>query len=125
MKIETTPLGPDRFLVAFSGRLDIAGTAQVEAPFGVIASQASLTLVDLTGTPFVASVGIRLLLANAKALYRRSGRMIVFGCDPQVEKVLRSTGVDQLIPIVATRDEALVLAGEAATAAPPPGTGAS
>lgn len=114
MKIETTPLDTGDVVVAFAGRLDIAGVAEVEAPFGTVAREARTVLVDLSGAPFVASGGIRLLLANAKVLSRRGGRMIIFGCDSQVEKVLRSTGVDQLIPLVGTRDEAIALTGAGA-----------
>lgn len=115
MKIETTELGKQVMLAALAGRLDIAGAGAVEAPFAAAAREAHVMVVDLSGVTFLASIGIRLLLANAKALTRRSGHMILFGCDPQVEKVLRSTGVDQLIAIVATREEAV---GRAGTLAP-------
>lgn len=111
MKIEIRALNPDVALIILSGRLDIAGAAEVEKEFGAAAAQSNAALIDLSATPFMASIGIRLLLANAKTLRRRSGRMVLFGCDPQVEKVLRSTGVDQLISIVATRDAALAEVG--------------
>lgn len=114
MKIETTPLGPDQVLIILNGRLDIAGAAEIETQFSAVSSHAKAAIVDLTATPFVASIGIRLLLANAKALSRRGGRMIVFGCDPQVEKVLRSTGVDNLIPILPTKEDAIAHAGAGA-----------
>ncbi|MEP9352954.1 STAS domain-containing protein [Xanthobacter sp. KR7-65] len=111
MKIERTPLGPDIVLVCLEGRLDIAGAAAVEPEFKAACEAARVLLVDLSRTPFMASIGIRLLLAGAKGLHRKGGTMALFACDPQVEKVLRSTGVDQLISIHATRDEALAAAG--------------
>lgn len=111
MKLETRSLGPEAVLVALSGRLDMAGVPAVEDAFGAASSSAKLAIVDLTDTPFIASIGIRLLLANAKILSRRGGRLIAFGCVPQVDKVLRATGLDQLIPLLGSQDEALAVAG--------------
>lgn len=120
MKIETTSPAAEQVVIAIAGRLDIAGAADVETAFGAAVDGAQTVVVDLTGVPFIASIGIRLLLANAKALSRRSGHMILCGCDPQVDKVLRSTGVDQLIAMVATREDAL-----AGLAAPADGAGSA
>lgn len=111
MKIETAPLGQNMILTTLTGRLDIAGAAEIEVPFSAMTHDISVAVVDLSGVSFLASIGIRLLLSNAKALSRRDGHMILFGCDPQVEKVLRSTGVDQLIAIVSTKEDALKQAG--------------
>lgn len=111
MKIETKPLGQDGVLVALSGRLDVAGVPKVEGAFSAASTRSRLAIVDMTQTPYIASIGIRLLLTNAKVLSRRGGRMILCGCDPQVEKVLRSTGIDQLIPLLAGVAEACDHAG--------------
>lgn len=111
MKIESKTLGPDLVLVALDGRLDIASVAQVEPAFKAACDTANVVLVDLSHIPFMASIGIRLLLASAKGLRKKGGAMGLFACDPQVEKVLRATGVDQLISIHATRDDALAEAG--------------
>ncbi|MFS8035418.1 STAS domain-containing protein [Xanthobacter sp. AM11] len=111
MKIEINPFAPGTVLVALEGRLDIAGAAMVESDFKAACDGAGLVLVDLSRTPFMASIGIRLLLTGAKALHRKGGNMRLFACDPQVEKVLRSTGVDHLVSIHATREEALADAG--------------
>ena len=106
MNIETHALGPEQILIVLSGRLDIEGTAQIETAFSAVSSHAKATLVDLSATPFVASIGIRLLLSNAKALARRGGRLIIFGAEPPVEKVLLTTGVGELATLVATRADA-------------------
>lgn len=111
MKIEKTPHGPDAVLVRLEGRLDAAGATAVEPEFKAACAAARVLVVDLSRTPFMASIGIRLLLAGAKGLHRKGGTMALCACDPQVEKVLRSTGVDQLVGIHPTRDEALAAAG--------------
>lgn len=111
MKIETFSPAPDIALIALAGRLDIAGVAEVEGEFGTQARKARVVIVDLSGTPYLASIGIRLLLANAKALGRRGGRILLCACDPQVEQALRLTGVDHLVTLVPSRDAALAEAG--------------
>lgn len=117
MKLESATLAPGQILVTLEGRLDIAGAAEVETAFSAQVSHATAALVDMSGVPYVASIGIRLLLSNAKTLYRRGGKLVLFATDPQVEKVLLTTGVGELCSIVATREEALALAGIPAGAA--------
>ncbi|MFG1244782.1 STAS domain-containing protein [Xanthobacter versatilis] len=111
MKIESQPLRPGVVLVSLDGRLDISGAAQVEPQFKAACDAANVVLVDLSRTPFMASIGIRLLLTGAKGLRRKGGSLHLCACDPQVEKVLVATGVHQLVAIHATRDEALAAAG--------------
>ncbi|MET3354924.1 UNVERIFIED_ORG: stage II sporulation protein AA (anti-sigma F factor antagonist) [Xanthobacter viscosus] len=106
MKIETHALGPEQVLIMLDGRLDIEGTAQIEVAFSAVSSHAKATLVDLSATPFVASIGIRLFISNAKALARRGGRLILFGAAPTVEEVLLTTGLGELATVVATRADA-------------------
>lgn len=110
MNISSTPLAPDQVLITLEGRLDIAGASEIETPFSAMVSHVRVALVDLAGVPFLASIGIRVLLLNAKALYRRGGRMVLFGADPQVERVLLMTGVGELAGVVATKEDALALA---------------
>jgi len=106
MKLASEALGPNQILITLSGRLDIQGAAEIETAFSAVASHATVALVDASDISFLASIGIRLIISNAKALARRGGRMIVFGATPPVEKVLYATGVGDLTTMVATRAEA-------------------
>lgn len=116
MRIEKTSLGPGLVLVALTGRLDMAGATGVEADFKAACEGTKTLLVDLSGTSFMASIGIRLLLAGAKGLRKTGGTMVLFACEPMVERVLRATGVDQLIAIHETREEALAAAASSVSA---------
>ncbi|MFG1181059.1 STAS domain-containing protein [Xanthobacter versatilis] len=106
MNIETHALGPEQVLIVLDGRLDIEGTAQIEVAFSAASSHAKATLVDLSAMPYVASIGIRLFISNAKALTRRGGRLILFGAEPTVERILLTTGLGDLATVVATRADA-------------------
>src|SRR5262245_10040254 len=73
----TTELLPDGIeRVILAGRMDSAGTEQIDPRFAALTeTRPALIVVDLAQVPFLASVGIRTLLANAKALAQRGGRM--------------------------------------------------
>jgi anti-sigma B factor antagonist len=56
--------------------------------------------VDLTAVSFLASIGIRALISNAKALQQKGGRLVLHvGQNEAVAKTLVATGIDALIPM--------------------------
>jgi anti-anti-sigma factor len=88
--------------IALSGRMDSAGTQQVDLRFaGLTATPPALIVVDLSQVSFLASIGMRTLLVSAKALARRQGHMVLAAPQPLVEEVLRLAGIDALIPVYA------------------------
>jgi anti-anti-sigma factor len=44
-------------------------------------------------------LGLRSLLAPARTLKSRGGKMVIFGANEFVEKVLKTSGIDTLIPV--------------------------
>lgn len=94
--------------IALSGRLDIPGTAEIELKLtSLTATTSKRVLVDLTGVSFLASIGIRALVSNAKALQARGGRMVLFvGDNAAVAKTLTVTGIDMIIPMFAAEADA-------------------
>lgn len=102
--------------IALRGRMDTAGTQEIELPFATaVGAQASQVVIDLSQVTFIASIGIRAILTNAKALSVRGGRTALAGPSPIVRDVLRLAGVHVLLPIcddVASAREALRSAAE-------------
>jgi len=94
--------------IALSGRLDIAGTGEIETRFAALAAGGMRhVVVDLTAVSFLASIGIRALIGNAKALQQRGGHMVLHvGNNEIVSKTLLATGIDALIPTYADAGEA-------------------
>jgi anti-sigma B factor antagonist len=87
---------------ALSGRLDSAGTEQIERRFaGLTATPPTLVVVDLSQASFLASIGMRTLLSTAKALALGQGHMAPAAPQPLVEEVLRLAGIAALIPVYA------------------------
>ena len=72
MSIASQDLGGGVIRIVLAGRLDIAGAEAVDVPFaGIISTVKTGAVVDLSAVTFIASIGIRTLVTNAKALRLR------------------------------------------------------
>lgn len=113
MEMSVTELGPGMLCVALQGRLDTVGVDQAESRFtAAVASSAAGAAVDLSGVSFLSSMGLRMIIANARAQSARGRKLVLFGARPVVQSTLEMVALDQIIPIVADRDQALArLAG--------------
>lgn len=108
MQIEQSELANGILKLTLVGDLDIAGAGQAELTFGVIAGSRDKVLVDMSGVGFMASIGVRLIVSTAKPILRRGGKMAIMGANEAAARVLASTGVDTIVPVV--DDEAAALA---------------
>jgi anti-anti-sigma factor len=85
--------------VVLDGRFDIAGAQEADPRFSALAQDSTSLVVDLARVSFIASLGVRTLMVSAKTLIRRGADMAVCGASENVEKVLRSTGFDEIVPL--------------------------
>ncbi|HSE12569.1 MAG TPA: STAS domain-containing protein [Rudaea sp.] len=105
LRTEDTPGGVK--LVVLAGRFDIAGTQDIDQRFTAItASSKALVAVDVAGVTFLASIGIRTLVSSARALANRGGAMALVKPQPLVEQTLIAAGIDSIIPIYPSLEEA-------------------
>jgi anti-sigma B factor antagonist len=86
--------------IFLSGRLDTAGSEQIATQFAALAASAKRgVVVYLSDVTFLSSMGIRALIANAKAQQARGGRMVLHVAENEVvARTLEATGIDELIP---------------------------
>lgn len=108
MPIAIEDLTPELRIIKLSGRMDIPGTGEIEMRFAASAGMAKhKVIVDLTEVSFLASIGIRAIVSNAKAQRQRGGQLVIFaGTNAVVTKTLEATGIDTLVPMFATIEEA-------------------
>ncbi|MCB1874500.1 MAG: STAS domain-containing protein [Chromatiales bacterium] len=107
MLLESSILEDGTTVVSLQGRMDVSGTQEIELPLTTrTAISKAAIIVDLSGVDFLASIGLRALVSNAKAQELRGGRMVLCNPQPAVEKVLASTGIDTIIPVFRTRSAA-------------------
>jgi len=85
--------------VTMVGRLDISGAEVVAMPLATLSGSKSALFVDMAGVTFVASLGLRQLVAAAKAMARRGARFVLLNPNELVTEVITMTGLADLLPI--------------------------
>jgi anti-anti-sigma factor len=100
MQIEATEIDGGIQLIRLAGRMDVEGTQAIDLKFTALtATKRAAVIVDLSEVGFIASIGMRTLLSNAKALSLRGGRMVLLNPQPMVATALSTAGIDTLIPM--------------------------
>ncbi len=91
----------------FDGRLDSAGVESIEQKLIESVGQGDRdVLIDLHRVGFVGSLGIRMLVSAARRIDRAGRAMMLTGVQAQVMEVFDTVALGDLIPIVASADEA-------------------
>ena len=97
-----------RSVVAAAGELDAHAAPLLQAEVGPLSSVPGGALViDLAEVSFIDSTGLGVLVQALKHTREAQGRLDVVVASPRVLKVLGLTGLDVVIPLHATLDEAL------------------
>jgi anti-anti-sigma factor len=109
MDMQHNDLGNVRRIV-LAGRLDTAGVDLIETRFGAIIVPAGRnTVVDISQVTFLASMGIRMLIATTRSLSRKGGRIALYGATPAVREVIDTVALTDIIPLADSEDEAIGL----------------
>jgi anti-anti-sigma factor len=97
--------------VAVRGRLDAAGVGEADLKLtSHTVTRRKPAVIDLTEVGFIASLGIGMLVAIARSM-RSHGVGLVVVAEPPVRSILDTMNVGSLIPVVATREDALKVLG--------------
>jgi anti-anti-sigma factor len=99
MQISTGELEGGIARVILDGRLDIQGAQEIDLEMNVIAGRHKAVLYDLQKLSFIGSMGLRTLIIPAQAIRGRGGKVVLFAPNEMVEKVLRASSIETLIPI--------------------------
>lgn len=97
--------------VELDGRLDIAGAAAIDLKMNIIAGSAKKLLIDLQKVAFLGSMGLRSIVIPARSVTGRGGKVVLFAPNEMVESVLKTAGIDTLIPVSHDLDAAIALLG--------------
>jgi anti-anti-sigma factor len=108
MDMQVSEVGGNVTCIRLVGRLDAPGADSIDAAFTTATvSQGRPTVVDLSGVSFIASMGLRLLIASARGLHLKGAKLVLFGAQALVYTVLDQAALDQIVPLVATQKQAL------------------
>lgn len=107
MKLETETVAPGVTKANLIGKMDIAGAGAIDLHFNALTGSQRALIIDMTQVEFVASMGLRTLILGARTVASKRGRMVLLNPIADVEEVLRTAGVDAVVNIVRTLDEAI------------------
>jgi anti-anti-sigma factor len=112
MEFEVTEREDDVTQIALIGSLNLDAVHSIEIKFnGYVGGQSRPAIVDLSQVDFVASLGMRMLLSNARNLDKAGAKMVLLNPQPVVESALTTAGITQVMPIVRSEEDALELFG--------------
>lgn len=102
-----------------AGRLDESSASNADASLAAILDGGERHLIlDLAALEYISSVGLRVILTSAKKLRAAKGTLRICGAVKHVREVIELSGFTSIIPMHATREEA-VGAAPGSDAAPP------
>jgi anti-sigma B factor antagonist len=93
--------------VVLSGRIDIAGAHEIDLPMNVVGGSRRSVVIDLAAVEFMASMGLRSIVLAAKSIISKRGRVVLLAPRTEVGDVIRTSGIDELIPIHHDEAEAI------------------
>jgi anti-sigma B factor antagonist len=113
--IQERRIGDDTHVIAVSGEIDLFTAPEFKQRLmGPISAGIEHVIVDLTGTTFVDSSSLGVLIGAHRRLKSRGGQLVV-ACDSEpIVKTLRITGLDGVFKLVDSVAAALGRRAEAA-----------
>jgi len=84
--------------VALGGRLDTTTAPELEASLGNLADVKALNF-NFEALEYISSAGLRVLLANQKAMMAANGRMLIHNVNETIMEVFEITGFADILTI--------------------------
>lgn len=90
----------DILVIKLPSRLDAVGVAAIENKLSeVTTNHKGKALADMSGVDFVASLALRMLLTNLKAVQSMGGDLRLCGLQPQIADIFRKSRFDTLFTV--------------------------
>ena len=116
--VRTEQLSGDAHLIALTGEVDLYTAPEFKQELlDAIAKGAKHVVVDLSGTTFIDSTTLGVLVGGVKRLRTNDGQLSLICSDRNITKIFEITGLDRVFTIHATRDEAVSALGVAGPSA--------
>jgi len=106
--VQTEELSDNVSVIALTGEVDLYTAPEFKQQLlEAIAGGARGIVVDFSATTFIDSTTLGVLVGGAKRLRPQGGHLTLVSDDHNITKIFEITGLDQVFPIFATRDEAV------------------
>jgi anti-sigma B factor antagonist len=106
--IKTEHLNQDAWVISLAGEVDLYTAPEFKQKLlEVIAGGAKQVVVDFTGTTFIDSTTLGVLVGGVKRLRANDGQLSLVCSDRNITKIFEITGLDRVFTIYPTRAEAV------------------
>jgi len=106
-EIDDRPLGADTHVVSVAGEIDLFTAPEFKSRIATaIDGGASTIVVDLSGTTFIDSSSLGVLIGAHRRLEHTHGRLMVVCENASILKTFQITGLDNVFAIVPTVEAA-------------------
>jgi anti-sigma B factor antagonist len=100
-------------VVSIGGEIDLSTAPAFEAAItGALDEDPPVLVIELSEVSFMASVGLRILVATHEKV-SKSAQVAVVANNPAASRPIQLTGLDKVISLYPTLDEALIAVGQA------------
>jgi anti-sigma B factor antagonist len=118
-RIADRQLYPDVVVIELAGEADLMAAPELRRHVDRAINRGATSLIlDLSETTFIDSTTLGILVSALKRLRPGGGRVAVQCPDPNIRRVFAITGVDRMLPVAGTRDEALASLDRSASKSP-------
>jgi len=108
LRITDHILDPSTHVIEVSGQIDLYAAPEFKhRTHDVIDKGAKKVIVDLSGVEFMDSTGLGVLVGALKRLRSTQGVLALVVTDYDIERMLELTGLDGILNVYRSRDEAL------------------
>ena len=106
--IKTEKLGEDAYVISLSGEVDLYTAPEFKQQLLEVVGQGGKeVVVDLTGTTFIDSTTLGVLVGGVKRLRPNGGQLTLVCNDRNITKIFEITGLDKVFPMYESRAEAV------------------
>lgn len=107
MDLRIEALTDDIRRIAFTGELDRSDVPRVEQRVRSMLNGSRSAVLDLTDAPGSGWIGVRLAVAVAGADATQSRRVVLVNPDERMRRLLKTTGLDELVHVSPSVPEAV------------------
>ena len=107
LQIAEASIGPGRCELQLEGELDLWSVERLQAVLQRVARENEAIIVGLESCNFVDSTGIALFLQARRQLEDKGGRLVLYGCSDQVQRIFTVAGLTDAGIVFDSRGEAI------------------
>lgn len=97
----------DNYIIALNGDLDASSSILVDQAIEKAMTKSySNILINFRLLNYISAAGLGVFISHIRPMQEQNRMMVLFGMENKIRNVFQLTGLDDMIPIVATEEEA-------------------